>query len=295
MPRVHANGIEIEYDTFGEPEDRALILIMGLSCQLVAWPEGFCEKLATKGHFVIRFDNRDVGLSSKLDDLGVPDIFEILAAAQEGKVLESPYSLSEMAADTVGLMDALNIEKAHVCGSSMGGMIAQMMAIEYPRRIISLISMQSSTGDPGLPEAGPQAMEAMVAPPPMERDAYIQHMADVYRAFAGGSDKYDERLQNEISASSYDRSFYLMGFTRQLAAILACGSRKDALAAIEVPTLVIHGSHDALLPLAHGKDTAEAVPGAKLVIIQGLGHGMVYPVLWDEIIETIAAHTASVI
>jgi pimeloyl-ACP methyl ester carboxylesterase len=295
MPRVHANGIEIEYDTFGEPKDRPLILVMGLSCQLVAWPDNFCEKLVTKGHFVIRFDNRDVGLSSKLDDLGVPDIFEIFAAAQEGKAVESPYSLSEMAADTVGLMDALNLEKAHVCGLSMGGMVAQMMAIEYPRRIISLISMQSSTGDPGLPEAEPQAMEAMVAPPPIERDDYIQHMADVYRAFAGGSDKYDERLQNEISASSYDRSFYLMGFTRQLAAVFACGSRKDALAAIKLPTLVIHGSHDALLPLAHGKDTAEAVPGAKLVIIKGLGHGMVYPQLWDEIIEALSAHTASAV
>lgn len=295
MPRAHANGIEIEYDTFGEPKDRPLILIMGLSCQLVAWPESFCEKLAAKGHFVIRFDNRDVGLSSKLDHLGVPDIFKILAAAQEGKAIESPYALSEMAADTVGLMDALNLEKAHVCGLSMGGMIAQMMAIEYPRRIISLISMQSSTGNPGLPEAEPQAMEAMVAPPPIERDAYIQHMADVYRAFAGGSDKYDATLQNEISALSYDRSFYLMGFTRQLAAILACGSRKASLAAIKVPALVIHGSHDALLPLAHGKDTAEAIPGAKLVIIKGLGHGMVYPALWDEVIGTIAAHTARAI
>jgi pimeloyl-ACP methyl ester carboxylesterase len=293
MPRVHTNGIEIEYDTFGDSDSRPLILIMGLSCQLVAWPDGFCKKLVTKGHFVIRFDNRDVGLSSKLDDLGVPDIFEIFAAAQEGKALTSPYSLSEMAADTVGLMDALNLEKAHVCGLSMGGMIAQMMAIEYPRRIISLISMQSSTGDPGLPEAEPQAMEAMVTPPPTERDAYIRHMADVYRAFAGGSDKYDQRLQNKISASSYDRSFYLMGFTRQLAAIYACGNRKDALAAIGVPTLVIHGSHDALLPLAHGKDTADAVPGAKFVIIQGLGHGMAYPALWDEIIETLAAHTDS--
>ena len=295
MPRAYANGIEIAYDTFGKPEDRPLILIMGLSCQLVAWPEGFCKKLAARGHFVIRFDNRDVGLSSKLDDLGVPDIFEIFAAAQKGKAVVSPYSLSEMAADTVGLMDALNIEKAHVCGLSMGGMIAQMMAIEYPRRILSLISMQSSTGEPGLPDAEPQAMEAMVAPPPIERDAYIRHMADVYRAFAGGSDKYDERLQNEISVASYDRSFYLMGFTRQLSAILACGSRKDALAAIKVPTLVIHGSHDALLPPAHGRDTAEAIPGAKLVIIEGLGHGMVYPTLWDEIIETLAAHTASAI
>ncbi|UCD81638.1 MAG: alpha/beta hydrolase [Desulfobacterales bacterium] len=295
MPRVQTNGIEIEYDTFGEPEDRPLILIMGLRCQLVAWPESFCKKLATKGHFVIRFDNRDVGLSTKFDDLGVPDIFKLFAAAQESKAIESAYSLSEMAADTVGLMDALNLEKAHVCGLSMGGMIAQMMATEHPRRVISLISMQSSTGDPGLPEAEPQAREAMVAPPPIERDAYIQHMVDVYRAFAGGSDKYDERLQKEISASSYDRSFYLMGFTRQLAAILACGSRKDALAAIDVPTLVIHGSHDTLLPPAHGKDTAEAVPGAKLVIIKGLGHGMAYPVLWDEIIETITAHTTNVI
>jgi pimeloyl-ACP methyl ester carboxylesterase len=293
MPRVRANGIEIAYDTFGDPQDRPLILIMGLSCQLVAWPESFCEKLAARGHFVIRFDNRDVGLSSKLDDLGVPDLLEILAAAREGRTVESPYSLSEMAADTVGLMDALNLEKAHVCGLSMGGMIAQIMAIEYPRRIVSLTSMQSSTGDPGLPEAEPQAMKAMVAPPPIERDDYIQHMAEVYWAFAGGSDQYDERLQNEISASSYDRSLYLMGFTRQLAAILACGSRKEALAGIKVPTLVIHGSHDALLPPAHGEDTAEAIPGAKLFIIKGLGHGMVYPLLWDEIIETLTAHTAS--
>ncbi len=293
MPRVHTNGIEIAYDTFGEPQDRPLILIMGLSCQLVAWPERFCKKLAAKGHFVIRFDNRDVGLSTKLEDLGVPDIFEVFAALREGKSMSSPYSLFDMAADTLGLMDALNLEKAHVCGLSMGGMIAQMMAIEYPQRVASLISMQSSTGAPGLPEAEPQAREAMVAPPPIKRDAYIQHMAHVYRAFAGGSDKYDETLQNEISASSYDRSIYFIGFTRQLAAILACGSRRKSLATVTAPTLVIHGDHDALLPLAHGKDTAEAIADAKFVIINGLGHGMAYPALWDEIIEAIAAHTAN--
>jgi len=293
MTRAAANGIDIEYDTFGDKNGTPLLLIMGLSSQMVAWPESFCKKLAQNGHWVLRFDNRDIGLSSKIEAVGVPDLMAAMAAYQQGLPVDAPYTLSDMAADAVGLMDALKLEKAHVCGLSMGGMIAQVMAIEYPRRVLSLISMESSNGDPTLPPAKPEAMEAMLSPPPQDRDGYIQHAVEVFRAFAGGSDKFDETLEKELSANSYDRSFYPFGFIRQLAAILASGNRTQSLASVTAPTLVIHGADDPLVPLAHGRATARAIPGAKLLVLEGLGHGMAYPALWDEIVDAITQHTSA--
>ena len=287
MTHTTANGIDIEYDTFGDRNRSPLFLIMGLSSQMVAWPESFCEKLAQNGHWVLRFDNRDVGLSSKIEGVGLPDLMAAMAAHQQGQPVAAPYTLSDMAADAVGLMDALKLEKAHVCGLSMGGMIAQVMAIEYPWRVLSLISMESTTGDPTLPSAKPEAMEAMLSPPPQDRDGYIQHAVEVFRAFSGGSDKFDETLEKELSANSYDRSFYPAGFVRQLAAILASGDRTESLASLAVPTLVIHGADDPLVPLAHGRATARAIPGAKLLVLEGLGHGIAYPALWDEIVNAI--------
>jgi pimeloyl-ACP methyl ester carboxylesterase len=293
MTRAAANGIEIEYDTFGESNRSPLLLIMGLSSQMVAWPETFCQKLAQSGHWVLRFDNRDVGLSSKIEGVGLPDLMAVMAAYQQGQPVDAPYTLSDMAADVIGLMDALKLEKAHVCGLSMGGMIAQVMAIEYPRRVLSLISMESTTGDPTLPSAKPQAMEAMLSPPPPDRVGYIEHAGEVFRAFSGGSDKFDETLEKELSANSYDRSFYPFGFIRQLAAILASGNRTRSLASVTAPTLVIHGADDPLVPLAHGHASARAIPGAKLLVVEGLGHGIAYPALWDEIVDAIKQHTSA--
>ena len=294
MTRVAVNGIDIEYDTFGDRNSTPMLLIMGLSSQMIAWPEAFCRKLARSGHWVVRFDNRDVGLSSKLENAGVPDLMDIMTAYQQGRAVEAPYTLSDMAADAVGLMDALNLGKTHVCGLSMGGMIAQVMAIEYPQRVSSLISMESSTGDPALPPARPEAMEAMLSAPPPDRDGYIHHIVEVFRAFSGESDKFDETLERRISADSYDRSFYPVGFVRQLAAVIASGDRTGNLASVTAPTLVIHGADDPLVPIAHGRATAKAVPGAKLLEVKGLGHGISYPALWNEIITAITQHTAGV-
>lgn len=291
MPKARANGIEIEYEQFGNPEDSPLVLIMGIGSQMVLWPTEFCEKLAAAGHWVIRFDNRDVGLSTHLDDAGMPNIFEVLAARQEGRQIDVPYLLSDMAADTVGLMDALNIEKAHICGLSMGGMIAQTIAIEHQDRVISLISMESTTGEPELPRSTPEATEVLLKMFPSEREAYIQHMLTVFRVFAGGSDQYDEETQREMSAASYDRSVNHAGFARQFAAIVASGGRRRALASVKVPTLVIHGSSDTLFPPAHGKDTADAISEARFLLIKGLGHGTAYPGLWKEMEEAILTHT----
>jgi pimeloyl-ACP methyl ester carboxylesterase len=292
MPVVKANDIDIEYETIGESSGRPLILIMGLASQLVHWPEEFCRKLADQGHFVIRFDNRDAGLSSKMEDGGLPDLMKAMEAYQQGQPVEAPYTLSDMAADTVGLMDALQIDRAHICGLSMGGMIAQVMACEHPQRIRSIVCLSSSIGDPTLPPATPEAMDAMMSTPPPDRAAYLEYSAGVYRAFAAGSDKYDEELQKEISGVAYDRLLYPAGFIRQLAAIWASGHRQKALAEVRIPTLVIHGTHDALVSVAHGRATADAIPGAKLLVVEGLGHGVSYPALWDEIVAAIAEHTA---
>ena len=291
MSHVHANGIQIEYDAFGERTDRPLLLIMGLGTHMIGWPEAFCEKLAKEGHFVIRFDNRDAGLSSKMEDAGMPDVMAHVQTVMQGGTIEAAYSLSDMALDALGLMDVLGIDKSHVCGLSMGGMIAQTLAIEHPDRVLSLISMESSTGEMGLPEPSFEARLAMFSFPPIEREANIEHRTGVFRVFSGGSDKFDEKVERELSARSYDRCFYPQGFTRQFTAILASGGRKEALKSVKLPTLVIHGIQDPLVPPAHGRATAEAVPGARLLMVEGLGHGLSYPDLWDGIVEAITAHT----
>jgi pimeloyl-ACP methyl ester carboxylesterase len=291
MPIARANGIDIAYETFGKTGNRPLILIMGIGSQMVFWPTEFCEKLAATGHFVVRFDNRDVGLSTKLDDAGIPKIWEVLAAVQEGKQVDAPYRLSDMAADTVGLMDVLQIKKAHICGLSMGGMIAQTIAIEHQHRVKSLISMESTTGETDLARARPEVAVALIQPIPAEREAYIHYLLDLFRLFAGGSDKYDEKTQRAMSGLSFDRSFYSAGFARQFAAIFASGGRRKALASVRVPTLVIHGADDTLFPQEHGQDTADAIKGARFLLVPGLGHGTAYPGLWDEIVAAIAAHT----
>jgi len=291
MPRIRANGIEIAYDTIGDTKGRPLVLIMGLATPMLGWLDRFCRMLADNGHRVIRFDNRDCGLSSKMEHLGVPDLKRMTIDLAEGNAVTAPYTLSDMACDTVALMDALEIESAYICGLSMGGMIGQIMALEHPSRMLGLISMESTTGEADLPGATAEANEAMMSLPPVHRDAYLDYTVDVYRAFAGGSDKMDGHVQRRISARCYDRMFYPLGFARQMAAIYVAPGRRQALRSVTVPTLVIHGDSDALIPLEHGKDTANAIPGARLYIVNGLGHGMAYPALWEEMVHAIVDHT----
>jgi pimeloyl-ACP methyl ester carboxylesterase len=291
VPEARIKDITIAYETIGSKNDRPLLLIAGLSSQMVTWPDEFCNRLAANGHFVIRFDNRDCGLSSKIESGGVPDVEALMAARQQGQPIASPYTLSDMAADAAGLLDTLGLDCAHVCGVSMGGMIGQMMAIEFPDRVASLISMMSTTGKPDLPGPTADAMEAMISMPPLERESYIRYLTGVYRAFAGGSKAFDEKVSDAIAAKAYDRCFYLLGFPRQMAAIIASGSREKKLAGVKAPTLVIHGASDPLVTVDHGRATADAIPGARLTLIEQLGHGLAFPSLWDDIISAITAHT----
>ncbi|UCC18282.1 MAG: alpha/beta fold hydrolase [Promethearchaeota archaeon] len=284
MPKAKANNIEIEYETFGDPLSKPLLLIMGLGAQMIRWDEEMCQKLAESGFYVIRFDNRDVGLSTKFDEAGEPDLMKLFMAYQKGEKIEAPYTLNDMADDAVGLLDALSIEKAHICGASMGGMIAQVIAYRHPSRVLSLTSIMSSTGNPDLPRPKPEALQVLLKPVPEGRDAIIEEGVNRLRIIHGSGFPFDEKKARELVEASYDRSNYRPGYARQLVATLATGNRKTALSSIKVPTLVIHGSNDPLMPPEGGKDTAETIPGSELLIIEGMGHSLP-PEVWPEVFE----------
>jgi pimeloyl-ACP methyl ester carboxylesterase len=291
MPNIEANNIRIEYETFGEPERPPLLLIIGFGSQMIFWDNALCEELAQRGHYVIRFDNRDVGLSSRLEESGVPNIGAML----RGEKIDIPYAIEDMADDAAGLLGALGIEKAHICGMSMGGMIAQTIAINHPSKVLSLISIYSTTGNPKLPPPTPEAMEILLTPPPLEREANIEHTVKLFRTIAGPGFPFDEEWHRKMAAQAFDRAFYIQGAARQFVAIWTQKNRKPALASVTVPTLVIHGSDDLLVPVEGGKDTAEAVPGAELVIIEGMGHDLPHGGgAWLGIIDAIAVHTRRV-
>jgi len=290
MPTTRANGIDIEYETFGRQGDAPLLLIMGLGAQMILWDEEFCEQLAGRGHYVIRFDNRDVGLSSKCDAGGIPDVMAAVTASMARQKIEAPYKLSDMAADAAGLLDALGIAKAHIVGASMGGMIAQTVAIEHPGRALTLTSIMSTTGNPDLPPAKPEAMSALLLPPPADREGNIARSVEVFRTIGSPGFPFEEERIRARAARSYDRCFHPAGAIRQLVAILASGSRKEALRKVQVPALVIHGVDDPLVPLAGGIDTAEAISGATLLKIEGMGHDMP-PAVWPRMIEAISTLT----
>jgi len=291
MAMVTANGIRIAYETFGNASDRPLLLIIGLGGQMIQWDDGLCLDLAGRGHYVIRFDNRDVGLSTKFDEAGVPNLVAIIGKIMKGEQIQAPYSLDDMADDGVGLLDALGIERAHICGMSMGGMIAQTIAIRHPSRVLSLISIYSTTGNPALPQPKPEVLGLLISPAPKEREANIEHMVKIFRTLAGPGFPIDEKWTRKIMAQSYDRCFCPQGMARQLVAILGHGNRKPALALLKVPTLVIHGTDDPLVPVEGGKDTAEAIPGAQLMLIGGMGHDLPHDGAWPRIVEAITAHT----
>ncbi len=290
MPNVEANGIRIEYDTFGDPKGRPLLMIMGLGSQMVAWEEAFCEQLAAAGHYVIRFDNRDVGLSTKFESAGAPDVTQVMAAVAAGQSVETPYSVDDMADDVAGLLDALRIERAHVCGASMGGMIAQTVAIRHPGRLHSMTSIMSTTGSPEVPPAKPDAMAVLLEPPVFEREAHIEAGVRTWKIIGSPGFPFDEARIRGRLARSFDRCHHPAGGTRQLAAVIAHGNRKPALGSVATPTLVIHGVDDPLVPVEGGHDTAGAIPGAELLLIEGMGHDLPREV-WDRIVSAISGHT----
>lgn len=289
MPTVTANGVSLYYEDHGPKGGEPLLLIMGLGAQMTRWPVGFIELLTARGYRVVAYDNRDVGLSEKLDAAGAPDMQAVYGAVAKGEKPNVGYVLSDMARDGVGLMDALGFARAHIVGASMGGMIAQMIAAEHPDRVLSLTSIMSSTGNPALPPARPEAMERLTnrGPDPLsDLEAFLDH--GVASSTVLGSPGYpvDEAELRAQIRSDYERSFYPVGFARQMAAIVASGDRRKALAGITAPTIVIHGADDPLVPKEGGEDTAANIPGAELHLIAGMGHNLPKP-LWAEVVEQI--------
>jgi NADPH-dependent ferric siderophore reductase/pimeloyl-ACP methyl ester carboxylesterase len=291
---ITSDGTELYYETIGSPANPPLLLVMGYGSQMIAWPRGFSEALAAGGRFVIEFDNRDSGLSSKLDGVEV-DLGALVGAAEAGDTdavaAIAPYTLSDLAGDCLAVLDALGIGSAHVLGASMGGMIAQQLAIEHPERVLTLISMMSNTGEPEYGQPTPEALAALLTPSPPERDAYIH--ANGEKTMLWASSRYGDQARNEaLAAEGFDRCFYPDGVGRQLAAILATGSRAEGLRALRMPTLVIHGRDDTLIQPSGGERTAELVPGAKLLLVDDMGHDRPEP-LWPLLTAAILEHTGA--
>jgi pimeloyl-ACP methyl ester carboxylesterase len=283
--------MEIEYDTFGNPADQPLLLIMGFTAQMVAWEEEFCQQLVERGHFVIRFDNRDCGLSTKLH--GVPSNSDavVMAAMMETEMPQVAYTLSDMAGDAAKLLDHLNIERAHIMGASMGGMIAQTFAINYPHRTKTLISIMSQPGELTVGQATPEAMELIVTPAPSTRDEYIA-FSPKWQLWQSKKYRSDE-ISFRNAVRDFDRSNYPEGGPRQMAAIYASGSRAEGLQKLQVPTLVIHGIEDQLITPSGGERTAELIPNSTLLMVDDMGHDLPQP-LWPLLVDAISNHTARV-
>ena len=289
MPKAHVNNIEIEYETIGDLASKPLLLIAGLGGQLIAFTDEFCEKFVEKGFFVIRFDNRDIGLSSKFDSAGIPDMMEISAAYTRGEKPKLPYTLEDMADDALGVLDTLNIEKAHICGFSIGSMIAQIIAYRNPSRVQSLTVIMGTTGNPALPQAKPEILAQYFSPVPTEREAYIEEMVK-RDSMLYGNFEYDELEGREYRTKEYDRSFYLEGAVRQMAATTVPGNIQPLISSIKAPTLVIHGREDPFHSIEAGKEIASTIPGAELLIIEGMGHSFPREV-WSRIINAIVANS----
>ena len=281
MPQVRANGIEIEYESFGRERDPLILLIMGFAAQLILWPEALCQGLAAKGFRVVRFDNRDVGKSTHLASLPAPDPRALLAEVMAGKRPNVPYTLDDMADDAVGLMDALGVERAHVVGGSMGGMIAQLVAINHADRAKSLVSIMSTTGRRDLPPGDRDTMSVLFSPPKsMSRSDLIDASVLVQRALSSPGFPVSDAEMRAIAERRIDRApFDGAGLARQSAALIAAEPRNALLRTVRCPALVMHGADDPVIPAAGARDTAESIPGAELVIVPGMGHDFGEPLV----------------
>ena len=283
MPRAKANGVELEYETFGDPSARPLLLIMGLGAQMISWHDDFCAQLAERGFHVIRYDNRDSGLSTWMEDAGHPD----LASAFMGEP-HPAYELDDLADDAVGLLDALGIGAAHIVGASMGGFIAQLVAINHPDRVLSLTSIMSGPGGVDAIAPKPEGAAILMVSPPSSRQERIEQDMSIRRVLLGSGDPFDEVYERARSTRAVDRAYYPPGVGRQLVALLAAKSRLDRLKTVRVPTLVLHGVDDVLVPVENGRLVAAAVPGARLIEFEGMGHDLprrVWPQGLDAIDE----------
>jgi pimeloyl-ACP methyl ester carboxylesterase len=290
MAQLTANGLQIEHDTFGNKDAIPLLLVMGLGAQMIHWRTEFCELLADAGHYVIRFDNRDVGLSEKLHSDGLPDIPAIMGQRLTGQPLQIAYTLDDMANDAFGVLDALELSAAHICGASMGGMIVQTMAINDPERVLTMTSIMSTTANPDLPPARPEAMAALMSPPGIDRDSAIER--NLFVAGVIGSPEYrdDPVAARRRAANAYDRSSYTDGVARQMAAVIAADNRRPSLEKIITPTLVIHGKADPLVPVEGGIDTHESIKDSEILLFDGMGHDLP-EALWEQIVENMSQMT----
>jgi pimeloyl-ACP methyl ester carboxylesterase len=293
---ARANGIDLCYEIFGDADAEPMLLIMGLGGQMVLWDDDFCRQLAGRGFRVIRFDNRDIGKSSYLSGGKRLTPMELLKLRFLKIPVDAPYKISDMAEDAVGLLDALGIKSAHLVGMSMGGMIAQEIAIAHPQRVRSLTSIMSTTGNPKIPPPAREATAVLMAPPPTTRDEYLARFAETWKVLRVGSFPEDEARDRSRAERCFERGLNPAGVGRQLRAILASGSRKERLHTVKAPTLVIHGTVDPLVHPMGGKDTAASIPGAKLLMIEGMGHALPIP-MWPQILEAIDqhAHAAAVL
>ncbi|KZX52329.1 alpha/beta fold hydrolase [Qipengyuania flava] len=290
MPKTTANGIEIHYEEQGDPAAPAMLLIMGFGAQLTLWPDELVEALAAQGFRVIRYDNRDVGLSQKFDGVKAPGLVKMTLLSKIGFTPKVPYTLADMADDGVGLLDALGIERAHIVGASMGGMIAQHVAARHPDRCLSLTTVFSTTGNPKLPPARPEAMKALITrPDSTEEGVLVEHGMMLARTIGSPGYPAPEDRLRERTLASVRRSFYPEGPTRHLSAIVADGDRRAMLRDIAVPTLVLHGEDDPLVPCEGGRDTAASIPGARLKTIPGWGHDLPLELV-DELAGAIGEH-----
>jgi len=290
MPQIEANGIALEYEDFGDRNAPPILLVMGLGAQLTLWPIELVEALVERGFRVIRYDNRDIGLSQKHDGAKTPGMVRHILMKRFGLNPKTPYTLADMAADGAGLLDALGIDRAHIVGASMGGMIAQHIAFSHPNKVLSLTSIMSTTGNPKLPPAQKQAIQVLTKrPASMEESVLIEHGVKIGRTIGSPGYPADEDRLRANATRDIRRSLYPAGLPRQLSAIIADGDRRQRLAGVKAPTLVIHGEGDPLVPLEGGKDTAAHIPGATLPTIPGMGHDLPLALV-DMIADAIADH-----
>lgn len=295
MPNIRANNIELYYEENGPADGPVILLVMGLGAQMIAWPDEFIHGLVSKGYRVIHYDNRDVGMSQRMEGAKTPHLVWTMFKARIGLPVRVPYTLGDMAADGIGLLDALGIDKAHVVGASMGGMIVQLMAANHPERTLSMTSIMSSSGKAGLPGARPDIQRQFMVkrPPDASREEAVAFGAELVSAFSFPDPARPENAHAEMAAKAFDRGYYPVGTRRQLLAIIADGSRIDRLKTIKVPTLVVHGGADPLVPKEGSEDIARHIPGARLEIIDEMAHDLP-PSQVGRILDLIAGHAKQV-